>query len=405
MNRGFTLIELLIVIAILALLSAMLTSVMGIAQRKALETNTRALLMKVDQALRQFRSEIGTYPWNTDLTNAHADPTQWSNDLGRRLAWKPADAAERATYLTDMQSDLTTIGNAFAFINGRNVGVAGLDGTHAFRAEFTGVAGYRSNILLNENNGNVPLISRPNSHFLLNGGAASHLPSINPPANSDGGTAILSASTLTRLASEITLLRYLSGQLPTLAPEGLDPALPADKALRPKLDARYTTLCYNTFSRYEYRPYNKRGALGDDSRGPALGAAAAKASGWRGEYLSETLRRRSATSAKGDIDASGQTILDPYGHALVYVCTVSPGARAFSTSNLTILDELDYGMGPKGRAVTGAIASDVRSTAARPYALEFELWSPGRNGLFSAMRSDPQNADNISVLSYNKGLQ
>lgn len=418
-KRGFSLIELLVVISIITIITGMLSIVLGIAQRKARDVNTRSILMKVDQAVRLFRNDTRTYPWNTDLSTADIDPTKWTNDLAFRLAWRPADATERNAYLTSMQADISAINSAFRFIDGQNV-TSGIDGTHAFRAEDLIVAGYRTNVLLKEFSGNpaTHLLMRPNSDFgpAYNAGAHQHLPMVTSIYSGEGNT---TAFVLTRLASEITALRYLAGQVPTQAPQGLDPAIPADKAKRPKLEARYPTLRYSLqqgnavlppqgtpMNGYSYVPYNKPGTLGDDSRGPALTAAAAQARGWRGEYLADALRRRSATTASGEIDVTGQAILDAYGNPLVYICTFSPGARGYGYDFMTGgIDELDYAMGPSGRVLTELLASDVRSTASKPYTLEFELWSPGRDGLFSATRGDSQNRDNISLLPYTKGLR
>ena len=62
-------------------------------------------------------------------------------------------------------------------------------------------------------------------------------------------------------------------------------------------------------------------------------------------------------------------------------------------------------MTTQGREPTALMASDVRTTAAPAFIHEFELWSAGRDRRFSALRSDPVNADNIALLPYARGLE
>ncbi len=402
---GFTLIEMLVVITIIAILSGMLSVLVGIAQRKARQTNTRAILMKVDQAIRLFRNETGTYPFQTDLSNADADPSQWTNNLGFRLAWKPIDAAARTAYRSDLQADLTDIHKKFFFKNGKNVPPVGdsSEGTHAFRfGDYyfsPSDPNFKTNLLLGEGS-----LSLTDDKFTTPDDQACNY---MIPGWSSAGSG--SALVLTRMADEISALRYLSGQLPVEAPKGFDPTIPADKALRPNLDARYSILHFSgsiPYTSYHYVPYNKAGWYADDSRGPVLTAAAARAKGWRCEYLADTLRRQVSIGSPGEIDPTGTTILDSYGRPLVYVCTFTPGARGFSYGlGGGVGDEANYGMTPVSRLATSDLSSDIRTTAAPTYAMEFELWSAGPDGRFSSIRSDVANHDNISLLPYNKDLR
>jgi len=213
------------------------------------------------------------------------------------------------------------------------------------------------------------------------------------------------------MADEISTLRYLSGQLPVEAPQGLDPTIPADKALRPNLDARYVSLCFQNggsiaYTAYRYVPYNKPGAIADDSRGPVLTTAAAQAKGWRCEYLTDSLKIQSATGTAGEIDPSNTIILDAYRRPLIYVSTFTPGAKGLAYAlGGDAIDEFDYGMQPVSRLATSDLASDIRTTSAPTYAMEFELWSAGPNGQFNHMRNGSSNLDNISLMPYNKDLR
>jgi hypothetical protein len=87
---------------------------------------------------------------------------------------------------------------------------------------------------------------------------------------------------------------------------------------------------------------------------------------------------------------------------------VSPGARAYvqaDSNDGAITDEHRYGMEPKGRTATTLLHSDIRSTAGGGFVMEFELWSAGPDGQCDVMRDAAVNADNLSALPYNKGLQ
>lgn len=108
MNRtAFTLIEVVIVLAIVALLSGMLMPVVGIAQKRAKQTNTLSLLRKVEAGLELFRGEMDTYPHQFHRTS---DPFPAADN---RLGWtlgKDLDAAERSA----LDADLVAVRAAYA---------------------------------------------------------------------------------------------------------------------------------------------------------------------------------------------------------------------------------------------------------------------------------------------------
>lgn len=404
-RRGFTLIELLAVMAIISLLASMLMGILGIAQRQGRIANTRAVLMKVDQAVRLFRTDMRVYPWQTDLAQADADPALWTNDLGQRLAWKPS-AADRLDYLDRFHADLVAIHGRFAFIQGNRIGLPGGDGSHAVRVQDPGQVSYRTNILLSPGS----LREADAAFTATNGGAQGYIVRFADQAVPQG-------QVLSRLADEITSLSYISGSFDPAAaagspkaaldaPQGIDPALATDKAAHPNEDARYAILAYTQRTGYLYVPYNKAGAGGDDSRGPVLTAAGGLAGGWRADYLADALRR-GGDAGRSDLDPVGSAILDAWGRPLVYVCAVRPGAKGYvhaSDNSSATVDESRYGMAPIGRAATASAASDIRTTADPAFALEFELWSAGPDGRFAANRDDPANRDNIAIVAYAKGL-
>jgi len=424
-QAAFTLIELLIVVSIMALLMGMLMSFMGVAQRQAKQGNTHALLAKVDQGIRLFRNDMGVYPWQTDLSTADTDATKLTNNLGFRLAWLPANATAQQTYLTHFTADLNFIHAKFFYLNGQNIGVGAPngDGTHAFRTPNIAFPPYTTNILLEPGSLRV---ATPQQDSFTNSFVQ---------AGTDGYT-VPRGQVLSRMASEVTSLRYIAGQLDVTAtgdmlllnaPQGLDPANAADKAAHPEEDARYASWCYLPswpyvwHTSYTYVPYNRAGSLGDDSRGPVLSGASIPdpvnapgvkpVQGWRADYLVDAFKVRAVGSQSGNLSPDRNVILDVWGNPLVYVCAVSPGARAYQQAGSNedsvhgVPDEHRYGMEPKGRTATTLLHSDIRSTAAAGFVLEFELWSCGPDGKFDVMRDASANTDNISALPYNKGLQ
>ena len=407
-RKGFTLIELLMVVSIMVMLYSMLSVLMSAAQRQGKATNTRATLMKVDQAVRLFRNDMRIYPWQTDLGVAPAEPLAWGNNLAWRLAWSPPPVVEataidpdRTTYIKRFQADISTISSRFRFVNGRNVPPSGnaSEGTHAFRNE-SPTNSSRTNLLIAAGSGQETVAK-----------IISYAGRWLPGTPSYGNDCTGDAQALTKMAEEVTILAYTAGQMPTLAPTGIDATQAADKARFPSEDERYPsfTLGSPSTTSFRYIPYNKVGFYGDDSRGPLLTSVTATAQGWRGDYLAAAINVSGSTGGRLDVDASGEAIVDAWGHPLIYVCSVRPGVRgymsALTTSIFSGAREERYNMGPQGRTATTSLASDIRTTAAAAYVYEFELWSAGPDGKFAAARDDLVNRDNLALLSYTKELQ
>jgi prepilin-type N-terminal cleavage/methylation domain-containing protein len=73
---GFTLIELMIVIGVLAILSGMAMPILGMARHTARVSETRSLMAKADAAIRQFKGEVGIWPYQSH------DPTKSFPEAG-----------------------------------------------------------------------------------------------------------------------------------------------------------------------------------------------------------------------------------------------------------------------------------------------------------------------------------
>ena len=287
-----TLIEVLIVVTVMAIIAGLLSAMLSIAQRQGRAARTRATLMKVDQAIRLFRTDMRVYPWQVEVGTPPVEPARWSNNLAWRLAWAPPSAAEatasdpdRVTYLREVQADLTEIQRRFHFIDGRNVPPSGnaSEGTHAFRLE-PPTATSRTNVM-------VAAGSLGESLAVLRNYAERWIPGTASIASTNDW--IGDAHTLTQMALEVSTLCYLAGQMPVLAPQGIDPTIAEDKARFPAEDERYPAMVVSRTSTlpFRYVPYNKAGHYGDDSRGPVLTTATARARGWRTDYLGGALRR------------------------------------------------------------------------------------------------------------------
>ncbi len=80
--RAFTLVELIMVIGIIVALFSVSLPLLGLAQREADKGATKVVMAKVDTAIRLFRSEIGSYPWQPTYADLASGAT-WDN----RLYW------------------------------------------------------------------------------------------------------------------------------------------------------------------------------------------------------------------------------------------------------------------------------------------------------------------------------
>ncbi len=99
-SSGFTLIELLVTIAIIAILISIVTGVASVAQRKSAESQARANLQTLANALEEWRIEYGRYPEElSDLDGMLEDgeePLPPTDPWGRAFEYATPD--NRLTY-------------------------------------------------------------------------------------------------------------------------------------------------------------------------------------------------------------------------------------------------------------------------------------------------------------------
>ncbi len=108
-KRGFTLIELLMVIAIISLLMGMVMTMMSSARSSAMKSATKAMMGKIDTALRLFKNEIGAYPWQVAYADVAAGEAPTNH-----LAWHLGSTMTKQQRL-DLYDDQDTAANQFRY--------------------------------------------------------------------------------------------------------------------------------------------------------------------------------------------------------------------------------------------------------------------------------------------------
>ena len=375
-NAGFTLIEVLVVLSIIAILASMAMPILTIAQRAAKRSATESVMRKCDTAIKLFRLETGTYPFQRTYADVDA-----GEKIDNKLYFHIGTTLTPAQ-LADLQADVTTAAQQYAydcspaFGTGNPVEPTGLPklGAQAFR---------RSDI-------------KPGTRMGVWHKANAGSPWTLEVEFSDANSQMATALTLNRMARERVRRAVYAGNVDVPG-------------------------CVMVNS------YDPLGAL--YSTGRNLSATKVLASpatnikpGWAADYFGGELER-------SFID--GDRIVDAYKRPLVYVCQVVEGMRSsggliFDAEAVQIFTR-DYGVARIGRRslatinpITGAdlaasgaalpdpskrMHSDRRYFAAPKYENEFELWSLGQDGRLGWMRDDPRNTDNIPLLPYDKGLE
>jgi prepilin-type N-terminal cleavage/methylation domain-containing protein len=366
-RRGFTLVEVLVVVAILMLLMGMLMPVLMIAQRAARKSATLATMHKVDTALRLFKTDMGTYPYQRDYADIDAGEA-WTNRLYYHLG---ADIAVAA--LADVQADAADAAGKYAYDctkPGGGVQENAPVSVHAFRKADIVPAWKWNTATLAWDTASDPW-NNPNER-------------------------LATATILNRMAQERARLAIFAG------------------------DVDVTGLRLQDIRRPDGSLY----AAGRDNSAVRLLTAAARSDarpGWAADYLHGELEQRWRR---------GDAILDAYGKPLVYVCQITEGCRHVRSflfsSGVINLDVRRYGLQRRGRRPLSSIdpftgaplsadppalpdpgdlrRSDRRTYGAPGFDLDIELWSAGPDRGFGWMRNDLRNQDNIPLLPYDRGV-
>lgn len=374
-REAFTLIEVLVVLSIIAILASMAMPILTVAQRAAKRSATESVMRKCDTALKLFRLETGTYPFQRNYADVDANERP-----DNRLYFHLGTTLSSGDQLK-LQADADTAAAQYAYDctpasgTGDAVEPTGAPklGAHAFRRSDvkpgTRMAAWSKN-------GTWP--------WELQG------------AFNDTRAQMATALVLNRMGRERARRAVHAGNVDMMG-------------------------CRMANS---YHPLGTLYATGRDLSGSKILATAQTDAkpGWASDYLAGELERRY-------ID--GEAVLDANKRPLVYVCQVVEGMRSsggliFDAAAVQ-LNSRDFGLARQGRRslavrdpITGAdlaadgaalpdpanrMHSDRRIYAPPKMEHEFELWSVGGDGRLGWMRDDPRNTDNIPLLPYDKGLQ
>jgi prepilin-type N-terminal cleavage/methylation domain-containing protein len=396
-RAGFTLIELLMVFTVIAILMGLLMPMYSIVNSWTRKARTQFVLKKTDTALRLFKADFGVYPYvrsypatGQDLLGS--DPNRLYYRIGRDI-----DPADAVLVRRDMATASAKFG--YAWMN-----------KYPWSPNPVVWGSY--------------LVESPSQPSAINFRQATCVQAyydrfagenyigadIAGYATTQPGVPIM----LNRMAQERVRLAVLAGDV----------------------DVRGPIVCTR----------NDLGVTVDHTGSRVLDAPESAARpGWAKDYL------------QGEIDRSnvkGDAILDGWKRPLVYICQCTPGVVGdggrVGRSTIVYFDSRFFGLGPAGfNPATGPgpallasrpllltsgrvrlsasdagdghgptptdptwfpdaarlMGSDVRYYAAPGYETEFELWSAGRDGRFDYLRDGRDNADNLSVTPYTKGLQ
>jgi prepilin-type N-terminal cleavage/methylation domain-containing protein len=405
---GFTLIEMLIVVVILTVLGGMVMTMVSQAKRAAMKSSTLSIEKKVETALRLFKDEYATYPYQTTypILDPNAPNQYFPNGLYYRVG------TNISTTNGDSDKVIADVNTAKAQFAYRCL----LNGYYVAENE---LASQPSTFTFMEKN----IIMTGSMHQTLGG----------TPLNGPSKASV--ATLLNRMAQEWVTNAMIAGAIHVKG--------------------------FYIFDQY--------GAMVSDTSASPVVTAPASANtstgvpGWANDYLNCEM---DAHYVKGN------DILDAWHHPLIYICQAIPGIKAANTQvngiSLVPFDSRYYGLGPQGfDPTTGPIAgltaakrrilsasgrirldrnnagdgmptpadtdqesdaeavanpqtnanpgyfpdasnlmqSDMRYYAAIGYETEFELWSAGYDGKFSYMRSDSADYDNICATDVLRGLK
>jgi len=388
-SSGFTLIELLIVMTILVSLFSLVSGMIGMARRAANRTQTQSILHKVDTALRLFKSDYKVYPYAWSLANQQPYPNlaagqTWSNRLNYHLGTAITDANRM-----NLQADMDYAAAQYTY-----------DCT-TWNPDYRGQENPPASIHAFRSNRQDGKDSNDAWHNPEGDPAPSGMHYDNNQARyifdyEDGMSTCL---LLNRMAQERARLMIFAGQAGATGVKMADVPMPPSGLQHDGRDDSTNALI------------------------PPGSRQSAQEPGWASDYL------------QGQIDSrylDGENILDAYHAPLIYIQTVEPGvrsaeARPFQNQTYIWAPE-QYGLTTIGRhtlassdapdttptmtAPDGGLPdpsnlmhSDITAYATPGYEDEFELWSAGPDHLFSYMRDDTDNRDNIPCDDYTRDIR
>jgi len=396
-------IELLIAISIIALLAAMLLPVLGMANRVSKGTATRSTMAKLDVALRMFRSDVGSYPyqngfgsyqaklcgwpWNNTTPTAAVDPPinfNTGSNVSNQLFWNLG-----TSMTTEQVKSLRNIADAVAKLYNSPFGSS---------SPFT----YNGTLPPATYYG-FPYIRPISPSTCFNVPTA---PSASDQANSTYGiTSDGQAYYMNRMASERAMMAVYAGNIDLRGPQ--------------------PSYGFPGIGDYESIKIVYPWRLPTGSLITATGMSSPSAPyGWGCDYL------------LGEVQASsrlGDAILDAWKHPIIYICQVVEGVYSAPSQEggVKYVNTRLWGLSADRRTTLAACdamsatpltangrflpdptklrCSDRRCYAATQWEGEFELWSAGADGQFDWMRdgsslSHDVNRDNISLVPYDRAL-
>lgn len=386
-HSAFTLIELMVVISLIALLSGMMASLMGLSKRSSQKANTEIVMRKVSTALRLFQRDNGVLPYQVTYPSAVTAANPFSNGLARRLGHALTTAE-----LIAFNQALVNGANKYSYWgNLVDSGSGSVEGNTPGGISFNTNLTYRENYLLLATEVQRPGDARAERH---------------------GYTMILN-----RAAADRARMAVFAGAVDLPGPYIVSPAghgpgggSPLDLTTTRLLEtSEYGSGMVGWCDDYLEGSLTTREVIGDDV-----------VDAWRRPlvYVCQALpRMRSNSAAVRNLMIKSQD-LSWYGlGATGFKSGSGPWTQIIAKQRWRLLSNGRITVG--GLCIDGLMAnatgmevlstapadSDRRYFSGMGFESDFELWSSGADGALAWSRSDPVNRDNVPLYDYDRGLK